>query len=157
MFCGLFTDKRVLGYKKVSLDNIKSGASKIIMLMENKDATNWLRNQDAAGARWHFEVVAGEPKGDPARLGGAIGDIGFHWGPELSLGINKKLTEQHIQNMKPEEQRFALARPFSGHPGLVVAAFADGHVDTINDDIDQRVYWEMCEPHSDNEHDHPHP
>ena len=164
MDCALFVDRRS-GVNKVALDDIKAGASNAILLTENKDATSWLKNaQTLSGTYnpdtlyetpqfWHVEEVGGNSvkSGFSACPGGAIGDIGFHWGAGLRgtgvLRINQKLTQEIISelNLTPFEQPFVNARPSSGHPGIVIAAFADGHVDTISDDIDEAAYVKMCD------------
>jgi len=141
MSCGPFVDRRPPGAKKVALDDIKGGASKVILLSESKNATNWLVSP-AKGTAWASEQLwpVEEVDGDSvkagyfARPGGAIGDIGFHWGGTWPQ-INKSTTSGN----------FLGAWPTSGHPGIVVAAFADGHVDTINDDIDLGMYLKMCD------------
>jgi prepilin-type processing-associated H-X9-DG protein len=40
------------------------------------------------------------------------------------------------------------ARPSSGHPGIVVAAFCDGHVGTLKDDMDKTLFVRLCRPGS---------
>lgn len=128
MDCGLFVDRRPPSSKRVKLDDIKAGASNIILLTENKDATAWLR-LDNSNSVLPWPLESEQP-------GGAIGDIGFHWGFGAPR-INQQGTSI--------PGAFANARPSSGHPGVVIAAFADGHVDTINDDIDLDVYIKMCD------------
>jgi len=142
MSCGPFVDRRPTGVKKVALDDIKGGASKVILLSESKNATNWLVSPAkgstwVTGQLWPVEEVDGDSvkTGYFARPGGAIGDIGFHWGVGVWPQINKSTTSGN----------FLGAWPTSGHPGIVVAAFADGHVDTINDDIDAETYLKMCD------------
>ena len=160
MGCGLFVDRRA-GVKKVVLDDIKAGASNALMLTENRQATYWLRNRNdvkLAGTQfWHVELVKDSPVIPECvgRLGGAIGDIGFQWrqGTKVGIGTPNRLrwiNEDSIGKATdtPEqvaEGLFTYARPSSGHPGIVIAAFADGHVDTINDDIDEAAYVKMCD------------
>jgi prepilin-type processing-associated H-X9-DG protein len=40
------------------------------------------------------------------------------------------------------------ARPSSGHPGVVMAAFVDGHVQTLKDDMDKTLFVRLCRPGS---------
>jgi prepilin-type N-terminal cleavage/methylation domain-containing protein len=40
------------------------------------------------------------------------------------------------------------ARPSSGHPGIVVAAFCDGHVQALKDDLDKTLFVRLCRPGS---------
>jgi hypothetical protein len=38
------------------------------------------------------------------------------------------------------------ARPSSGHPGVVAAAFCDGSARTLQDDMDRTVFVQLCRP-----------
>jgi prepilin-type processing-associated H-X9-DG protein len=40
------------------------------------------------------------------------------------------------------------ARPSSYHPGLLIATFCDGHVRTLDEGIDYRVYQHLMTPDS---------
>jgi len=40
------------------------------------------------------------------------------------------------------------ARPSSGHPGVVVAAFCDRHVQALRDDMDKTLFVRLCRPGS---------
>ena len=125
---GLFVDRRA-GSKKVMLDDIKAGASNVILLTENKDATFWFRST----------------------VEQAVEDIGFHWACGC---ISMKQDGGQPDNGNPipfwinqggsNPGNIYHARPSSGHPGIVIAAFADGRVDAINDDIDEKTYLKMC-------------
>ena len=173
MHCGLFVDKRVPGAKRVTIDGIKAGASNIILMTENRQATYWLRNRTdttlTADQFWHTEQVSGASviAGRVSRDGGAVGDIGFQWraGVKDQMGTTtanrlRWINEDMMLNGRVDPNsagQFACARPSSTHPGIVVAAFADGHVDTINDDVEESVYLKMCESQSEVGHDHPHP
>ena len=44
--------------------------------------------------------------------------------------------------------RSRTARPSSGHPGVVVTAFCDGHVGTLKDNMDQTLFVRLCRPGS---------
>ena len=133
--CGLFIDRRLPGKKGVTLDGIKTGVSNVIMLTENQDATSWLSH--------------------------AIEDIGFHWACEhkkIKLNGGTFVGENPIPywiNLKKGERKLSVlepvfyARPSSGHPGIVIAAFADGRVDTISDGIDEDVYEKLCDGEGD--------
>ena len=43
---------------------------------------------------------------------------------------------------------YRTARPSSGHPGGVVAAFCDGHVQFLRDDMDKTLFVRLCRPGS---------
>ena len=40
------------------------------------------------------------------------------------------------------------ARPSSGHPGIVIAAYCDGSVRTLKDDMDKTLFVRLCRPGS---------
>ena len=40
------------------------------------------------------------------------------------------------------------SRPSSGHPGAVLAAFCDGSVRTLHDNIDKTLFVRLCRPGS---------
>ena len=40
------------------------------------------------------------------------------------------------------------ARPSSGHPGVVIAAFCDRHVQALRDDMDQNIFVQLSRPGS---------
>jgi hypothetical protein len=42
----------------------------------------------------------------------------------------------------------AVARPSSGHPGVVVAAFCDRHVQVLRDDMDKTIFVQLSRPGS---------
>ncbi len=174
MHCGLFVDKRVQGAKKITLDGIKNGVSNTIMLTENRQATYWLRTRTEVETLtgpnqfWQVEKVADDTvlPGYGSRDGGAIGDIGFQWG----VGIKARFGDDDIERLHwineyirvnnsdkidhRYDGQFSCARPSSNHPGIVIATFADGHVDTINDDIDEAAYIKMCDGETEAGHSH---
>ena len=166
MHSALFVDKRAVN-KKIAIDGIKSGASNTILLTENCQATFWLKsrkdtdNLTGAGQLWYAEQIgsgaSGNMTGYGFRPGGSTADIGFHWpitNPKtasLPLWINVGKDDEGM------EGDFYYARPSSSHSGIVVAAFADGHTDTVNDDVDAEVYLKMCGMEIGHAHDHPTP
>ena len=44
--------------------------------------------------------------------------------------------------------KFRTARPSSGHPGVVVAAFVDGSVRTLKEDMDKTLFVRLARPGS---------
>lgn len=154
MHCSLFVDRRVNQPKKI--DSIQS-RSNTVLLTENIQATRWVRTPDLERADldfevnqlWAYEIVDSNKtvyKGSEdvaSEIGGAIKHLGFHWGGDFGvLKINEGLNEPTA---------FNTARPSSRHPGIVVASFADGRTDTINDDIDVSTFNKMCDPHNNHE------
>ena len=160
--CGIFYDKRV-GGKSVKLDDIKSGLGNVILITENLQATAWFSSpvQEpstlTAPQCWYYEsdTAFTPPSGRQSRTGGAVGDIGFRWSADgdqtLKINANRKPDIANPEGM------YRFARPSSNHTGVVIAAYADGHVATVNDDIDPEVYLKMCEPETSSGHDHHHP
>ncbi len=169
MHCGLFLDKRV-NSKKVTLDSIKNGASNTIMLTENRQATYWLRTRTdmkdlSQNQFWFVEKVGGDSVVPElgSRVGGSIGDLGFQWayGTQASFGAGgnrlRWINEYIMKDGKIDHDydgQFSCARPSSNHPGIVIATFADGHVDTINDDVEESVYIKMCDGETEAAHSH---
>ena len=45
-------------------------------------------------------------------------------------------------------RRERTARPSSGHPGIIVAAYCDGHVGILKDDMDKTLFVRLCRPGS---------
>ena len=153
MHSSLFVDKRAIS-KKVTIDGIKSGASNTILMTENCQATYWLQSRKdttkltGAGQLWYVEEIDSKAAVDGYgfRLGGATADIGFHWPIDETTAKTAPLP-LWINMGKDDEDKagnFEYARPSSSHPGIVVVAFADGHTDTVNDDVDASVYLKMC-------------
>ena len=162
MECGIFYDKRA-GGKTIKLDDIGSGLGNVILLTENLQATAWFSssvqapNPLTAPQCWFYEsgTAFTPPSGRLSREGGAIGDIGFRWSadndPTLRINANRTPNAQNSNGS------YHFARPSSAHAGVVIAAYADGHVAAVNDDIEPSVYLKMCEPETESGHDHHHP
>ncbi len=171
--CGLFYDMRTkaypaatLGhspYRVVTLDSIKKGASNVIMMAENLQGTNWLRNvvnTDVADQFWYDEENDPATSNPSKRMStecGAVKDIGFIWGDYSAAGARVRFLNQGNQDQNASGT-IGHARPSSNHPGIVIVTYADGHVDVLNDDMTKDVYRQMCDPQTGNEstsHTHP--
>lgn len=67
-------------------------------------------------------------------------------------------TDNHVSALFINEGRdnsgvaitwpYRTARPSSGHPGVVVAAFCDGAVRTLKEDMDKTLFVRLCRPGS---------
>ena len=115
----LFTDRRLSANQpsgnpmgpRVKIEDIPDGAANTILLSENVDAGFWHSVTGWSG------VSSSQ----------AVRDIGFLWArqsdflPVSSVGFSSESS--------------TLPRPSARHPGIVVAAFADGSARVINDDI----------------------
>ena len=118
------------------------GTTATLMLSENVNAVTWVPYYNANGIQavvdealqcivWTPQEVVLEPNAELA--------------PDRQYGINKGherfLDDQLLQQSGSLGVRLAsLARPSSFHSGGVNAAFADGHVEFVADDIHPWVY-----------------
>lgn len=105
--------------RRVSPDFISSndGSSTTIMLSENMDAGFWTGGSNFAQT--------------------SESQVGMVWmhQPQSQLKINVKGGDGPTGGNDP---RFM--RPSSNHSGVVVVTFADGHTESLNEEIDQLVY-----------------
>jgi prepilin-type processing-associated H-X9-DG protein len=68
-------------------------------------------------------------------------EIGFVWHPQLDPA-----TQQDMRVVSPDLAKYEHARPSSGHPGYFNIGFCDGHVRSIDQNIDYRVYAQLMTP-----------
>lgn len=128
------------------------GTSNTLMVSENLQATQYIPTSNLGYERPGGPFVEPVPN---ARRAIFEADVGMIWDgrtdgsaqPALAtLGIN-----QGYEDETDSEQLQAVpdhARPSSRHPGVVVAAFADGHVETIAKDIDYQTFRHLMTPDS---------
>lgn len=123
---GVFHDHRTDSGVRVSLDyiNTHDGSQKTLLLSENVRA----QTSSSAGARSWAEVWSNTANAEP--------ELGFIW---------ERNGEGTIINQDMEDAR---PRPASRHGGGVVAAFCDGHVQWLREDIDYYVYVHLMTPDS---------
>ena len=127
------------------------GTSKTIMISENEDAGNWLSlgnngtyvpNAEAKnGFSFPFGLTelsnettvnnAFSKECDATQLSGAALNI--------TLALNACKGSSEVADVTGPAL-FRYARPSSRHPGLVVAAFCDGSVRIINDEVSPIIY-----------------
>lgn len=102
------------------------GTSTTLMMSENLNAQPTSNNFAAAGAVEEWRV-------------------GMLWWPTdpPAVALNRDVTGGSGTN-----SGMNYARPSSAHPGGMVSAFCDGHVDFLSENIDYRVYALMMAPDS---------
>lgn len=123
-FVGMNSGKPVLG-PKISVPQIKDGASSTLLLTENIQATLWNAVGSGTGAAAASDKVA----------------TVFVWHTtetaERKINGNKNSTAAINNNT---------ARPSAYHPGGVNATFCDGHTQWLRQDIDYGVYIQLMTP-----------
>jgi prepilin-type N-terminal cleavage/methylation domain-containing protein len=139
----LFKDRRSLlnqTNKKVKIEEIPDGASHTILLSENVNAgTWWSGNGDptpGSGKDWHNWP----PMDESATFFRNVDDVKF-------LGFMWSRSQEYIPNSPAQVPR---PRPSSKHPGTVVAAYADGTVKPINDDVSITEWFKAVCPDDEN-------
>jgi len=107
----LFKDRRserTAINRKVKIEEIPDGTSHTILLSENVDAGSW--HQDWTGTSLTPDEFTTR----------SVAALGFIWGDHVDFAPNSSAEGP---------------RPSSRHPGVVIAAFADGSARPINDTI----------------------
>ena len=153
------------------------GTSMTILLSENEDAGNWIwyrgNRYDIPQAMCPGSSPAGDPvipyvgelclddierlvafcypgelSYEPALLGGVPNNV------DSPLFINEGRNIQFSTSINQTGWVTTgtglrrKARPSSGHPGLVVAAFVDGSVRQLRDDMDKTIFIQLAQPGS---------
>ena len=160
---------------RVTLDNLISmdGTSMTILLTENEDAGRWFWTHPTVtpniplASNWRTDItttgdyVSAEfwvgfcypsdvipdpilplPPAPPRQLGWLMGYTGDRTQPAF-------INERRANSIDPAAPgTAAAARPSSGHPGLVVAAFADGSVRTLSENISPTLFIQLARPGS---------
>ena len=126
-FQGMNGTKPING-PKISMAQIKDGASSTLLLTENIQSTLWNAVSQGTGAAVASDKVA----------------TVFVWHKATSddhkINGNKYSTAAITKDT---------ARPSSYHPGGVNVAFADGHTMWLRQDIDYKVYVQLMTPRHD--------
>ena len=150
---------------KVTMDNItsKDGTSVTILLTENEDAGNWFWRTEPAGLiplatggnNWwiesevgfcypnNFSVVTTDDEGEPVPA--YVAFLGYNNAVDQPVFINERRANSG-DPVSPGSRE--AARPSSGHPGVVIVAFCDGHVRPLKDDMDKNVFVQLARPGS---------
>ena len=164
-----------LSKMKITIDNITSldGTSNTILLSENEDAGKWIwegiPNSTWAGgaagtvplASWHLatdpggRIICGSDLRDLESVVGfcypntygvsSNGILDFYY--DGTAGQPVFINEGRANSSYPAMGTEA-ARPSSGHPGGVVAAFVDGGVRFLRDDMDKTLFVRLARPGS---------
>ena len=159
---------------KVTVSNISSmdGTSNTILLSENEDAGNWIWYADgditvpvagmfsfapnrsdfypAVSPPWHIESLVGFCF--PNNLSSIdTGEVPTYV-PLTSWTDNERsplfINEGRANSGVSITHSPRTARPSSAHPGVVVAAFVDGGVRPLKDDIDKTLFVRLARPGS---------
>jgi prepilin-type N-terminal cleavage/methylation domain-containing protein len=112
----------------VKMTDIKDGATQTLMLSENLQATTW-----------YFAIT------NPSDVPSIETAVGMLWWPNGST-IPDPTNSIWINKDKEGATNWWHARPSSNHPSIVIAAFCDGHVESISDDIDHLTFQQMMAP-----------
>jgi len=128
----------VVPLRAMKSSDLKDGASLTLMLSENLQATEW------------FPTVKPPPAaGLPAARVATEADVGMVWWPAAlaasrpTVWINQ--GRKDVVAVPPPAIEYA--RPSSNHPGGVVAAYCDGRVEFLDEEIDYRVFQSKMAPH----------
>ena len=75
--------------------------------------------------------------------------------PTDTTGSGKTATTTTFQRINGDKNNTTAndiihARPASNHPGICVFTFCDGHIRTLSEDIDYRVYKQLMTPNGGN-------
>jgi len=161
--------------KKTTLDDIISmdGTSMTILLSENENADHWIWYVPSDGYPIASEhLTTGATPQDVYPSISSLSDIepfvGFCYPNDLSSIATGEIPTYIPLQYPIDNERSPLfinegrdntganitypsrtARPSSGHPGVVVAAFCDGSVRALKDDMDRTLFVRLCRPGSD--------
>ena len=114
---------------RVSPDYVSTndGSTTTILLSENIDCGLWAA---PSVDQSNFALQSSESQ------------VGITWmhTPQQQLKINEMAGNAPPPSKGSSEQRERFMRPSSNHSGTVVVTFSDGHTETLNEEIDQRIY-----------------
>ena len=149
----VFVTTRVTVEHIVSMD----GTSMTILLSENEDAGRWIWEDEgipttdidviegAVGFAFPYELSSIET-GEVPTYRPLVTDGTDDW--MSPLFINEGRGNSWAVFSSGAQERIRKARPSSGHPGVVVSAFADGSVRPLGDDMDRTLFVRLSRPGS---------
>ena len=161
---------------KITMDNITAmdGTSVTILITENEDAGNWIWSGYWQNFGDYPIASQHTSDGGPIEVESLVGfcypnDV--YTTAQVVRDANGNITNQdgYTPPVLNDEDTFQLplfinegrkttgfyaslatrtARPSSGHPGVVIAAFCDGHVQPLKDEINKMFFVQLCRPGS---------
>jgi len=141
---GIFHDRLAYPNLRVSMTDLEDGATQTILFSENLQSTVWFRtgfpgNADRLANTIVWLYATDKPIG--------AGRIAPSNNITLEMRINGEADKIAKANpfLTPTAYR---ARPSSGHGGGVMVAFADGHTQFLNNEIDYAVYQSLMTPNN---------
>jgi prepilin-type N-terminal cleavage/methylation domain-containing protein/prepilin-type processing-associated H-X9-DG protein len=163
---GVFLDMHTYQNLMTSIEDINKldGTSRTLLLSENLNAGFWISN--------NFSTSNCNNNGDTGSPDTAEGAVAFCWGKGYAGGnyiadavpiyspfartcdLNGA-ADSHTNLRLPrwinlctnatftDSDWYQSARPSSNHPSVIVAAFCDGHVQTINESIEEVIFVQL--------------
>jgi len=140
---------------KVKVEDISQmdGTSVTILLTENEDAGEWIWGNGA-------NDKTGLPTTSMDTTESIEAYVGFCY-PRTFVDPLNVVGNANYQSIGSGEPLFInegrkgaaprgveTARPSSGHPGIVVAAFCDGSVRPLKDEMSRELFIQLCRPNS---------
>lgn len=153
--------RKINDTKRIQFDDIKDGTSNTVLLSENLQADKWYYSNSSNNPDWRTPNATTIDHADNIQnSAAAIARFCFLWdkqsndphsGPivringerDHSCGTNA--ADDFILD-RTQHARYNFSRPSSNHPGVVNMLFADGAVQTVNDDIGLGAYLKMTCP-----------
>jgi prepilin-type N-terminal cleavage/methylation domain-containing protein/prepilin-type processing-associated H-X9-DG protein len=164
MSAGTTTPVGFAGGRKVNADFISTndGTTYTMMMSENLQAVNWATDRTApteslwindltvrghTGMVWFITGLIDNNGPAPANPGYAESAIGINEAAEMvTPGTYQLLYGPEMGTDIYVHGGLAFARPSSNHTSGVNAAFCDGHMRYIADDIEYKVYTQLMTP-----------
>ena len=152
---GTTTPPALLCRTRITIDNIASldGTTVTILISENEDAGRWIWVDDSRRP-WVPNVVNNMV--DPEEAVGFCYPNNFTGTvpgsfPTYEIGttvVQPYFINEGRANSALPATGVQRIRPSSGHPGIVVAGFADGGVRALRDDMSRNLFVQLARPGS---------
>ncbi|MDR0327944.1 MAG: DUF1559 domain-containing protein [Planctomycetaceae bacterium] len=167
---GQMDGNNVMCNTRVSMEKLTSmdGATMTVLISENEDAGNWIGG--SAVDKIPFPCVCNDADHFMTSYGAVCwveSAVGFCYPNKfdsnqhnfleepiyVGVGTPAAISPLFINEGRRSSGFIAgnparTARPSSGHAGVVVAAFCDGHVQPLKDTMDQLLFVRLCRPGS---------
>ena len=118
----------------VDTDDFYDGLTNTLLFSENLLARTWDQPGLGTGFVWLYANDPGAPLNPSWVTGAVIPPLDVPPPPEAKInGLRRQVTVLVAET----------ARPSSHHPGIVIAAFADGRVIKLSDQIEYHVYQSL--------------